>query len=370
MRIVSNRKGVREATLTLIQRLTGNSNILTIPVELIHYTGSLDCALFLSQMLYWTERATIPGGWVYKTYKEWKKELHLSEFEVRKAVKILGKDGKGILETKLKKANGSPTVHYRLLVDRFSDSILNFLQERSSSKSVNQDSESEETLTETTTQITSTERERLAYASSHSGNIFGGNSVASLESSSDTHTAPTGPSSASAKSPAALMPKDFHLTRDMLFWAGEEAGHVDVRETTQRFIDHYRSHPKKSADWVAEWRNWMRRELEYERNRQRDDDYRTNRQGDAVSSYMDVYEAILDYVWESNCPLSRNQIDAEFSDLSEQTISKCLEEAVKNGGIGDGEFGLVLNNGYYWIPDSAFESGDEQNAKEQNSPPH
>src|ERR1044072_4723575 len=155
----------KKAAIDLITALTGQANILSIPVEFIRYTGSIDCALFLSQLLYWSDRGHRADRFIYKTYKDWQREIHLSEYEVRKATKLLKE--KGFLETKIKKANGSPTVHYRLDVEKFSESFLNFLQEQKANNFGIQGVGSEESLTETTTDTTSNityqEREQPAY---------------------------------------------------------------------------------------------------------------------------------------------------------------------------------------------------------------
>ncbi len=52
-----------------------------------------------------------PDGWVYKTFKDWGKELHTTERQLRKARWRLQQ--MGLIETRLKRANGAPTVHYR-----------------------------------------------------------------------------------------------------------------------------------------------------------------------------------------------------------------------------------------------------------------
>lgn len=108
----------------LLKKFVGQSNILTAPVAFVRYTGSLDCAVFLSQIIYWTDRSE--DGWFYKSYPEWEIEICLSEYEIRKNCRLL--KNKGILVTKLKKVNGAPVVHYRLNEGIFSESILKFLQ--------------------------------------------------------------------------------------------------------------------------------------------------------------------------------------------------------------------------------------------------
>jgi hypothetical protein len=51
--------------------------------------GKATAGLFLSQMVYWSERRSHPDGWVYKSWKEWERETTLSEDEQRTARKLL-----------------------------------------------------------------------------------------------------------------------------------------------------------------------------------------------------------------------------------------------------------------------------------------
>lgn len=142
----------REEIFRLITSFCGQQNVITIPAILIHYTGDRDTALFLSQVLYWDGKTQNPDGWFYKTYNEWEAEICMNEYEVRKAKNKLVE--MGILETRLKKANGSPVVHYRLKKDRFSESILQFLKNPSCNFSRNQPENISESITEITTETT------------------------------------------------------------------------------------------------------------------------------------------------------------------------------------------------------------------------
>ena len=85
---------------------------VTIPRSFMRLTGDIETAAFLSQLIYWSDKGKRQDGWIYKSDKEWKEELFISRYAIRKARKKL-KD-MGILETRIKRANGSPTVHYKL----------------------------------------------------------------------------------------------------------------------------------------------------------------------------------------------------------------------------------------------------------------
>lgn len=145
----SNQKIVFE----LLQKLTGQSNVLTIPrlfVELLN--GDHGQALFLSQLIYWSDKGSNPNGWFYKTYSEWYQETLLSEYKIRKAIKLL--EAEGIIETKIKKANGNPTLHYKIHPNALHNWLLKKLHNRNQSNLSIEPLKTTETITKTTTKIT------------------------------------------------------------------------------------------------------------------------------------------------------------------------------------------------------------------------
>jgi len=109
----------------LVKHLTGQPNVLTIPRAFIAYTGSLEAALLLSQIIYWSDRTSNPQGWFWKSYREWEEELSLSKHKVNTAVNQI--KSKGFLKTRVRKANGTPTLHYKLDANAFIASISVFL---------------------------------------------------------------------------------------------------------------------------------------------------------------------------------------------------------------------------------------------------
>nr|MCX3330761.1 replication protein [Bacillus pacificus] len=70
----------------------------------------------------YSDKSKRKDGFFYKTYKEWEEEICLTERQVRYSTKKLV--ASGYVETALKKANGAPTVHYKLDFDKLLDSIL------------------------------------------------------------------------------------------------------------------------------------------------------------------------------------------------------------------------------------------------------
>lgn len=58
------------------------------------------------------------------------------------------------------------------------------------------------------------------------------------------------------------IPEPFMLTAEMKTWAATEVPGLDVVAHTREFVDHWRAASGASAskrDWVAAWRNWMRK---------------------------------------------------------------------------------------------------------------
>ena len=102
----------QQEVFALIKELSGQKNILTIPRFFIKITGSLQVALFLSQVIFWSDKGKNEDGWFYKTYEEWEEELAINKYYIRKSIEFL--KSKKVLNTKTKKINGNPTLHFRL----------------------------------------------------------------------------------------------------------------------------------------------------------------------------------------------------------------------------------------------------------------
>lgn len=58
--------------------------------------------------------------------------------------------------------------------------------------------------------------------------------------------------------PKRRIPEDFTVDQNMIDWA---RGHTPLvgKTETDAFIDHFRGSGVAKADWIATWRNWMRR---------------------------------------------------------------------------------------------------------------
>ena len=104
----------------LLTKTVGQANILTIPTLFLKkLNGNHVAALFLSQLIYWTDKTQ--DGWIFKSYSDWENEIFVKEKKLREIKKEL--EELGLIETKIQKAYGVPTVHYRVN----QDALINFL---------------------------------------------------------------------------------------------------------------------------------------------------------------------------------------------------------------------------------------------------
>jgi hypothetical protein len=147
----------QQEVFAFLTRLTGNNNKIVVERAFCEFMGSLEGGVFLCQLLYWCDKGS--KEWFYKSHKEWHAETFLSEYQIRQATKRCVE--LGFLETKLKRANGAPTMHYKVDGRKFMDSIMKNLRiesekfENQIPKNLRMDSEKfEDVLTETTTEIT------------------------------------------------------------------------------------------------------------------------------------------------------------------------------------------------------------------------
>lgn len=148
----SSKESFQQQVFSLLAKHTVNNRTIALHSAILKFAGNLNCGVFLSQLIFWCDKGKSPDGYIYKTYKEWMDEICLSEYALRKAANKF-KD-LGILDIKVRKANGSPTVHYKLNRQAFIDAFLEFL-EMESKKTKNGTIKKEDSLTEITAEISS-----------------------------------------------------------------------------------------------------------------------------------------------------------------------------------------------------------------------
>lgn len=106
--------------MSLLAQFSGQGNTLTIPVPYVKLTGSIEGGLLLNQIVFWSDRTKMQEGWFAKSYDEWETEIYLTRRTVSRLVGILRRIG---VETKIRRFNGSPTLHYRLDRQKFENAL-------------------------------------------------------------------------------------------------------------------------------------------------------------------------------------------------------------------------------------------------------
>jgi hypothetical protein len=101
------------ARLQNVVRQLNRSDIRTVSALIAKALGDQNAGLMSIRLLHWFPRAKKAGGWVYKSWRDWNAECNLSQAQIKRV------HSKGYLEAigierKTMKANGTPTVHYRL----------------------------------------------------------------------------------------------------------------------------------------------------------------------------------------------------------------------------------------------------------------
>jgi len=111
----------------MIKEHKEHCNVIPIKNELLGFcNGDYPTVALFTQLLYWQDKTRISGGWITKSAKDWSEELYLSQRQVSRITKKLG--SLKLIETKLKKFDGSPTTHYRLRETEFKRAFVKYLK--------------------------------------------------------------------------------------------------------------------------------------------------------------------------------------------------------------------------------------------------
>ena len=106
------------------------SKVLDTPIAFhriyAEYFNDVATALYVQQMLYWSDKGKRKDGFVFKTKAELEYETTLSSKVQDRCRKLL--ESQGLLETKLIKAHGVPTLHYKMDKTAFFSKILEYAQ--------------------------------------------------------------------------------------------------------------------------------------------------------------------------------------------------------------------------------------------------
>lgn len=89
--------------------------------------------------------------------------------------------------------------------------------------------------------------------------VLEGNEEGNREGKSASAATGGSTSSGKRKSPATPAPPTFEVTGDLRLWAADHAPRINLERETENFLDWHRANGKTKTDWVAAWRNWMRK---------------------------------------------------------------------------------------------------------------
>lgn len=206
--------------------------------------GDLAAALLFSQLLWWHQ----PGKdgrpkvhyerdgyrWLLRSDEDWQ-DCRLTLRQVRRIKAVLV--AKGLVEVRRFKLGGAPTSAWRPLFDAVQEAI------------------------------------RPDPELPSEGQFLGSDAKTSVPSDAKTSVPlPSLPITTTKREPSDLpkprkspFPAEFILTEAMKEWADAEVPGVDLRKQTKIFADHFRGNGERKVDWVAAWRNWMRRSVEFSR---------------------------------------------------------------------------------------------------------
>ena len=78
-----------QATAESIDALLVGRRVIRYRPEFAQLGGSGNAGVLLSQLLFWQPHATLPGGWIWKSAREWQEETGLTRREQQTAIKRL-----------------------------------------------------------------------------------------------------------------------------------------------------------------------------------------------------------------------------------------------------------------------------------------
>lgn len=113
-----------ELMWTTLLQMAGQNNTIALNRVFVELTGSMELGALLGQLVYWTPRTKNPDGWVYKSTRQWQEELGaVTDYSIRLFKKL------PYVETVVKRANGSPTTHYRINQQALCQAIMEHIQQ-------------------------------------------------------------------------------------------------------------------------------------------------------------------------------------------------------------------------------------------------
>jgi hypothetical protein len=102
-----------------LKKMSGQEGMLAVPRVYVDLTGDVEAALFLSQCVYWSDRSGNSYGF-YESNKNWQAKLGLSKRKIIRCTKVCSP----WVSTSLHRANGAPTLHYKVNFSKLMQDVL------------------------------------------------------------------------------------------------------------------------------------------------------------------------------------------------------------------------------------------------------
>lgn len=112
------------STIELIRSFSGQTNTITFSKLFLAIAGDIPSALMLGQLVFWWGKGSAEGGWIWKRDQDWEDEVGISPKQALRARNNLKRQG--LIETKIKKAFGNPTLHYRVCERKLLESLVSY----------------------------------------------------------------------------------------------------------------------------------------------------------------------------------------------------------------------------------------------------
>lgn len=116
------------ARLQNVVRQLNRHDIRTVTSLIGKIINDQPAAAMMMRLLYWFPRSRNTDGWVYKSWRDWNAECNLSQAQVKRIHSQCLLEPLGI-SRRVMKANGTPTMHYRLDEDQLIKQIACYLNE-------------------------------------------------------------------------------------------------------------------------------------------------------------------------------------------------------------------------------------------------
>ncbi|WP_332421220.1 hypothetical protein [Vibrio metschnikovii] len=220
-------------------------------------------ALLLSQSLYWSKRTSNADSWFYKSSEEWKDETGMTRTEIETARRKLR--NLGILEEK--KVGVPCRLHYRINTAN----LFACLQQTSLQESRKQECRNPASMAAENLQAITENTQRLPETTTKTHCV-----IEQRDGSNSDPTPPneeTGQNSATQKtrkrtSAKTKFPTQFEVTPEMIDWYAKQKDFVlGVQVATDQWRDAMIARGSAYSDWVAAWRNGMRLQNQWARER-------------------------------------------------------------------------------------------------------